>query len=157
VSAPRDSVILDGRTLTPAGVATVARGGATAELDPAARARNSAAAAAVAELLDRGEPVYGVTTGVGGFRSRDVPPSERSGQQLRLLRSHACGGGRLLAPELVRAAMVVRANQLGAGGAGVSDGLLGALVDAVNAGFAPASSESTTTGGVPVMSRRISA
>jgi histidine ammonia-lyase len=141
VSSGRDSVSLDGRSLTAADVAAVVRRGASVKLDSAARARNTVAASALAELLERGEPVYGVTTGVGGFRSREVPPAERSGQQLRLLRSHACGGGRLLAPELLRAAMVVRANQLAAGGAGVSDDLLGALVAAVNAGFVPVARE----------------
>jgi histidine ammonia-lyase len=149
----RDSVILDGRSLTAAGVTAVARKGATVELDHAAKARNAAAASAVAELLERGDPLYGVTTGVGGFRSREVPPSERPGQQLRLLRSHACGGGRLLSPDLVRAAMVVRANQLGAGGAGVSDELLGALVAALNAGFVPVAHElgSLGTGDLTVL------
>ena len=148
-----DSVVLDGRTLTAAGVAAVARRGAAVELDPEARERNAAAAAALAELLRRGEPVYGVTTGVGGLRSREVSPADRPGQQLRLLRSHACGGGRLLAPELVRAAMVVRANQLGAGGAGVSHELLGALLAALNAGFVPAAHElgSLGTGDLTVL------
>jgi histidine ammonia-lyase len=137
VSSRGDRVTVDGRSLTPAAVRAVARGGANVALDEAARARNAAAANAVADLLRSGEPIYGVTTGVGGFRSRPVPPDEQSGHQLRLLRSHACGAGRLLHPDQVRAAMVVRANQLGAGGAGVSDELLGALIDALNAGFVP--------------------
>jgi histidine ammonia-lyase len=134
-------LVLDGHSLTTAGVRAVARGGATVALDEAAIARNAAAASAVADLLERGEPMYGVTTGVGGFRSRAVPAADRPGQQLRLLRSHACGAGRVLPPEQVRAAMVVRANQLGAGGAGVSDELLRALVDALNAGFVPVAHE----------------
>jgi histidine ammonia-lyase len=153
VSPGRDRVILDGRTLTPEGVTAVARGGAPVRLDDAARERNAAAASALADLLARGEPIYGVTTGVGGFRAREVPPEERAGQQLRLLRSHACGGGRPIAPELVRAAMVVRANQLGAGGAGVSDELLGALEAALNAGFVPVAHElgSLGTGDLTVL------
>ena len=134
-------VILDGRTLTPAQVAAVAREGRPVSLDDAARARNAAAAEALAALLEAGTPVYGVTTGVGALRSRELGPSERSGHQLRLLRSHACGAGRPLAPERVRAAMVVRANQIGAGGAGVSDDLLDASVAALNAGFVPFSRE----------------
>ena len=88
------SVILDGRGLTPGAVEAVARGGAEVELAGAARERNAAAARALDELLERGEPVYGVTTGVGPFRTRPVPPEQRGDQQLRLLRSHACGGGR---------------------------------------------------------------
>ena len=134
-------MILDGRGLTPEDVEAVARGGARVELDDAARERNAAAARALDELVAGGEPVYGVTTGVGPFRTRPVPEDQRGDQQLRLLRSHASGGGRELPPELVRATMVVRANQIAAGGAGVSDGLLGALVEALNEGFAPAAHE----------------
>ena len=154
MSSRDDSVILDGHSITPAAVSAVARRGAIVALDETARARNAAAADAVEDLLQRGEPIYGVTTGVGGFRSRPIPPGERPGQQLRLLRSHACGAGRLLPPERVRAAMVVRANQLGAGGAGISDELFEALVGALNAGFVPVARElgSLGTGDLPVLS-----
>ena len=132
-----DSIALDGLSLTPALVTAVAREGKMVRLEEEARARNTAAAAALARLVEEGTPIYGVTTGVGALRSREVPAGERPDHQLRLLRSHACGAGRPLAPEEVRAAMVVRANQLGAGGAGVSDELLVALVAALNAGFVP--------------------
>jgi histidine ammonia-lyase len=151
--ASNERVILDGRSLTPAAVSAVARRGACVELDDEARTRNASAARALADLLERGEPLYGVTTGVGAFRSREIPAEERPGQQLRLLRSHACGAGRLLPPERVRAAMVVRANQLGAGGAGVSDELLEALVDALGAAFTPVAHElgSLGTGDLTVL------
>ena len=134
-------MILDGRGLTPGDVDAVARGGAEVVLADAASERNTAARRALEELVERGEPVYGVTTGVGPFRTREVPAEQRPEHQLRLLRSHASGAGRPLAPELVRAAMVVRANQLGAGGAGVSDALLAALVQALNDDFTPVAHE----------------
>jgi histidine ammonia-lyase len=154
ITDPRiDSVVLDGRTLTPAEVDAVARRGKQVRLDEAARSRNLRAADAIGRLVERGTPIYGVTTGVGALRSREVPPSERPGHQLRLLRSHSCGAGRPLPAEKVRAAMVVRANQLGAGGAGVSDELLGALVEALNAGFVPFTREfgSLGTGDLTVL------
>jgi histidine ammonia-lyase len=130
-------VIIDGRSLAPGDVEAVARGGASVELDEAARERNAAARRALDELVAGGEQVYGVTTGVGPFRTRAVPEEQRGDQQLRLLRSHASGGGPALPRERVRAAMVVRANQIGAGGAGVSDDLVAALVKALNEDFAP--------------------
>jgi histidine ammonia-lyase len=139
--AATDSVILDGRGLTFGQVEAVAVRGAKVRLDETAAEANAAAARALAELLDRGEPVYGVTTGVGPFRTRHVPLAQRGEQQLRLLRSHAAGGGPLLPREQVRATMVVRANQLGAGGAGVSGALLEALVTALNEDFVPAAHE----------------
>ena len=118
-----------------------------------ARARNAAAAEALSALLEDGVPMYGVTTGVGALRSRGVPPGERTDNQLRLLRSHAGGAGKPVPVELVRAAMAVRANQLGAGGAGVSDALLDLLVAALNAGLVPFARElgSLGTGDLSVL------
>jgi histidine ammonia-lyase len=146
-------VILDGRGLTPGDVAAVARGDARVELADAARERNATAARALGELVGGGQEIYGVTTGVGPFRTSPVPEDQRGDQQLRLLRSHASGAGPALPPERVRAAMVVRANQLGAGGAGVSDGLLDALVEALGSDFTPAVHEigSLGTGDLTVL------
>ena len=147
------SVVLDGRGFEPAHVAAVVREGRPVSLGERARARNGAAAAALDELIEAGAEIYGVTTGVGALRTRAISPGERPGQQLRLLRSHSHGAGRPLAPELVRATMVVRANQLGVGGAGVSTELLDALVDALNAGFVPFTRElgSLGTGDLSVL------
>ena len=127
-------VTLDGISLTPAALARVARGHEDVRLDPAARERNAAAARAVAELLARGEPLYGASTGVGALSGRDVVGD---GQALRLLRSHAAGAGPLLGDDVVRAAMAARANQIGAGGAGVTPALLDAVVQALNDGVTP--------------------
>ena len=130
-------MLLDGATLTPHDVARIARGGARTELADEARRRNLAAHRTVAKLLARGERMYGVTAGVGALRDHLIPEEEREAYSLRLLRSHAGGAGRVLPAELVRAAMATRANQLGAGGAGVADELLDALVGVLNARLAP--------------------
>jgi histidine ammonia-lyase len=132
-----DPVVLDGSTLTPAAVARIARGGAPVELAAEASLRNDAARAVLATLLGRGEPIYGVTTGVGSLRDHLISDEDRDGYSLSLLRSHACGAGRVLPVELVRAAMAIRANQIGAGGAGVAKELLDSLVALLNAGLAP--------------------
>ena len=126
MSAP-EVVTLDGRTLTPAAVVAIARGRAEARIGTAARERNAAAERLVRGLVERGELVYGVTTGVGVLRSAPAAREAADDHQWRLLRSHAGGGGAPLTVELVRAAMAVRLNQLGAGGAGVGNGLLDAL------------------------------
>jgi histidine ammonia-lyase len=134
-------IVLDGATLTPAAVARIARARTAVELAPAARERNGAARRAVDAILARGEDLYGASTGVGPLRAYRVEETERAAHQIALLRSHACGAGNELDDELVRAAMATRANQLGAGGAGVSGDLLDALVGALNAGIVPVTRE----------------
>ncbi len=130
-------VILDGATLTPKGVALIAREGAEARLAAKARERNERARRAVEALLARGDDLYGVTTGVGALRAYRVPKDQRERHSLSLLRSHACGAGPPLPAQVVRAAMATRANQIGAGGAGVASELLEALVGVLNAGLSP--------------------
>jgi histidine ammonia-lyase len=144
-------IVIDGATLTPAAVDAVARRGRAVELAPAARERNLAARQAIAALLERGEALYGATTGVGALRDRVIGDAERERFQWNLLRSHAVSAGRPLAPELVRAGMVVRANQLGAGGAGTAPALLDALLTALNDGVTPLTRElgSLGTGDLP--------
>jgi len=136
VLAP-EPVVLDGDTLTPRLVARIAREGAEARLAPQARARNDRARETLAALIASGAALYGVSTGVGALREHPVDPADRAGTGLSLLRSHAAGAGRPLPATLVRAAMAARANQLAAGGAGVSAELLDALVGALNAGLSP--------------------
>ena len=133
-----DSIVLDGATLTPAAVDAVARRAAPVTLAPAARSRNEAAREAIAALLERGEALYGATTGVGALRDRAIDPADRERFQWNLLRSHAVSAGRPLAPELVRAGMVTRANQLGLGGAGTAPGLLDGLDRRSQRGHHPA-------------------
>jgi histidine ammonia-lyase len=63
----------------------------------------------------QGEHTYGVNTGFGRFVSRQIPEELAEELQLRLLRSHACGVGEPYADDVVRAAMLLRANTLAKG------------------------------------------
>jgi histidine ammonia-lyase len=146
-------VELDGRSLTPDAVVRIARGQAEARLSADARARNAAAERLVRSLLDSGELMYGVTTGVGVLRSAPSAREDAGDFQWRLIRSHAGGGGAPLTVEVVRAAMAVRANQIGAGGAGVGEGLIDALLAALRAGVTPFAREigSLGTGDLTVL------
>jgi histidine ammonia-lyase len=146
-------ISLDGRSLTPAEVVAIARGRAEARMAPDARERNAAAERLVRGLVERGELLYGVTTGVGVLRSARSALDDAGDHQWRLLRSHAGGGGAPLTVEVVRAAMAVRANQLGAGGAGVGQRLLDAVLDALRAGVTPLARElgSLGTGDLTVL------
>jgi histidine ammonia-lyase len=146
-------IVLDGASLTTADVVAVARRGEQVELAPEARERNAAARAAVAALLARGEPLYGASTGVGALRDRQISDAERELLQWNLLRSHAVSAGPPIPPGIVRAGMMVRANQLGGGGAGVVPELLDALLDAINTGIVPVTRQlgSLGTGDLPAL------
>ncbi len=130
-------IVLDGATLGVADVVAVARSRERVALSADARARNEATWEAIAHRLARGGALYGATTGVGALRDQVIAEADREEFQWNLLRSHAVSAGRPLRVELVRAGMVGRANQLGAGGAGVLPELLDALVIALNEGITP--------------------
>ncbi|MDQ3453927.1 MAG: aromatic amino acid ammonia-lyase, partial [Actinomycetota bacterium] len=133
--APR-AVVVGGPDLTCADVVAVARRAHPVTLHADGRHR-AAQAHALAEQIAGQRSVYGRTTGVGANRVESVAAGDQ-GHGLRLLRSHASGTGPLEPPDRVRAAMVVRLNQLAAGGSGVTPELLDALEAALVAGAVPA-------------------
>lgn len=129
-------IVIDGTALTCAQVVRAAREDVTIAIAPhgAERAR---AAWRVAGEVAASQPVYGRTTGVGANRVVDVEWEDADAHGLRLLRSHAAGAGPLVAPEIVRAMLTVRLNQIAAGGSGVEPGVLQALADVLNLGLLP--------------------
>src|SRR5436190_20876050 len=112
------AVRLTGEDLTPDDVWRVAAEEAGAELDDSAREKLRAAHAVVERALLEDEPTYGVTTGFGRFVSRRIPGELAEELQLRLLRSHACGVGAPYPDEIVKAAILMRANTLAKGYSG---------------------------------------
>ena len=65
----------------------------------------------------RERPIYGCRTGVGANRTVELVPDTAGAQAL--LRSHATSAGPARSAERVRAMLLIRLNQLCAGGAGV--------------------------------------
>ena len=133
-TAARPVVLLDGQRVGCAQVRDVARGLASAAVSDEGVERARAAAAMAAEVAATRE-VYGRTTGVGANRDQPVDAADGAEHGYRLLRSHAGGSGPLIAAELSRAMLVVRANQIAAGGSGVDPGVLGPLLAGVNGGL----------------------
>ena len=84
-----------------------------------------------------GERTYGVTTGFGKLVSTEIPPDRVRELQLRLLRSHACGVGEPYPDEVVRAAMLLRANTLAKGYSGIRLAPVELLLACLNAGVVP--------------------
>lgn len=132
----RQRIVINGRSLTCADVRDVARGGLRVSVGGSGTRRARAAWTVAGEVADA-RPVYGRTTGVGANHLVDVEWDDREAHGLRLLRSHAGGAGPLLAAEPVRAMLLVRLNQLAAGGSGVDPRILHVLAEVINRGLVP--------------------
>jgi histidine ammonia-lyase len=133
-----ESKALTGDDLRLADVWAVAVDHAPAAIADSARERMRAAR----ELVERAvhgtkEHTYGVNTGFGRFVSRSIPEELAEELQVRLLRSHACGVGEPYPREIVRAAMLLRANALAKGFSGARVGTVELIVDCLNRGVLP--------------------
>jgi histidine ammonia-lyase len=102
-----------------------------------ARGRDRAAAARAFLEAQMGDRTYGVNTGFGRLVSESIPPEQIAELQLRLLRSHACGVGDPYPDDVVRGAMLLRANTLAKGYSGVRVATIELLLDALAAGIVP--------------------
>jgi histidine ammonia-lyase len=133
------TVSLTGDDLTVEDVWAVAVEGTRAELSDEARGKVDAARALVEEAASgsAGEHTYGINTGFGRFVERTIPPELSEELQLRLLRSHACGVGEPYPDEVVRAAMLLRANALAKGYSGARVETIELLLACLEAGLVP--------------------
>ena len=153
--AQATAIRLTGDDLRIEDVRAVAHGEAGVTLSDEARTKMRAAR----ELVERAahgarEHTYGINTGFGRFVSQSIPEELTEELQLRLLRSHACGVGEPYPGEIVRAAMVLRANALAKGHVGCAhrDGRASARVP--RARRAPVACRAAAPSGRAATSRR---
>src|SRR5439155_6604327 len=145
VAPPRLGIVtattgaLTGDDLTPGEVWAVAVDRRqAAPLSDEARERMSAAQAVVERAVHGAEEhTYGVNTGLGRFVTKTIPKDLTEELQLRLLRSHACGVGEPYPEEVVRAAMLLRANTLAKGNSGARVETVELLLECLNRGVLP--------------------
>src|SRR3954462_2938629 len=135
--AQATAIRLTGDDLRIEDVWAVASGDAAA-LSDEARTKMRAAR----ELVERAahgtrEHTYGINTGFGRFVSKSIPEEHTEELQLRLLRSHACGVGEPYPAEIVRAAMVLRANALAKGTSGARIETVELLLECLRRGLVP--------------------
>ena len=136
--AQATAIRLTGDDLRIGDVWAVAFEDAAAALSDDARTKMRAAR----ELVERAahgtrEHTYGINTGFGRFVSRSIPAEQTEELQLRLLRSHACGVGDPYPAEIVRAAMLLRANALAKGNSGARIETVELLLELLGRGVLP--------------------
>jgi histidine ammonia-lyase len=115
----------------------VAVEGAPAELSEGARKRMRAAREVVDQAVDSPSRTYGVNTGFGRLVTKTIPSELAEELQIRLLRSHSCGVGDPYPDEIVRAALLLRANALATGHSGTRVEVAELLLECLGRGVLP--------------------
>jgi histidine ammonia-lyase len=120
-----------------ADVVAVARENTRVELTPAVRARIGAARGVVLRLAQGDTPIYGLNTALGANTGQRLDADDLAEYQRRAIRARAVGVGPLYDRASVRAMLFARIAGMAAGGSGVSQPVLDALVELVNRGVHP--------------------
>jgi histidine ammonia-lyase len=93
--------------------------GATPARDPGCLPAIEAGAAAIARIVARGEPVYGVNTGFGKLANARIDTGDLATLQRNIVLSHAAGVGEPSPVPVVRLMMALKLASLGQGASGV--------------------------------------
>ncbi len=130
-------VSIDGFKLNIEDVVKVARGHDPVEISPQGIENVRRSRATLEKILETDQPVYGINTGFGIFAGRCITREDSDQLNRNLILSHAVATGPALPEEVVRAAMLVRANTLVKGCSGVRLELVQTLVEVLNKGVTP--------------------
>ncbi|MBU7014968.1 MAG: histidine ammonia-lyase [Theionarchaea archaeon] len=130
-------VEIDGEHLTIEQVMDVARHHWIVILNHAARNKMEGSEKAVQKIVEKDEPVYGINTGFGPLRDTKIDRDKVGQLQVNLIRSHSVGTGDPFPEEVVRAAMVIRANTIAKGCSGARPVVAETLLKMLNQEVTP--------------------
>ncbi len=111
--------------------------GAIPRLDPASAPAIAASAAAVARILARHEPVYGINTGFGKLASVRIGEEDLATLQRNIVLSHAAGTGAPSPVPIVRLMMAVKLASLAQGASGVQPETIALIEAMLSRGLTP--------------------
>lgn len=100
----------------------------------------------VDKAVKMGKVKYGITTGFGALASRIIDKKNVDILQKNLILSHSSGVGNPFPEDVVRVAMVLKANELAKGRSGVRIDVLNTLVNMINKGVHPVVPEKGSLG-----------
>jgi histidine ammonia-lyase len=93
--------------------------GTAPTLDPACRPAVEASANAVARIIAKGEPVYGINTGFGKLSTVKIDEADLQRLQRNIVLSHSAGVGEPMPVNVARLMMALKLASLGQGASGV--------------------------------------
>lgn len=145
-----DSLLLTGDQLSIKDVVSVARARARVTVSANAKARVDESRRWVEKVIAQGDqlPVYGVNTPFGSLAYMNVFKTNEEAAKLsrNLIISHAAGVGDFFSEDVVRAAMLIRANTLLKGVSGIRSEVIQSLVSSLNQDIYPAVPEKGSVG-----------
>ncbi|MBY6226011.1 histidine ammonia-lyase [Ferrimonas balearica] len=124
----------------------ISREGVNLVLDEAAYPAIDASAAAVAQVIERDQVVYGINTGFGLLANTRIAKDDLELLQRSIVLSHAAGTGEPMSDATVRLMMVLKINSLARGFSGIRREVIDALIALVNAGVYPIVPEKGSVG-----------
>lgn len=133
------NVTIGNRRLSVEEVARVARCGTRVRLNDESdiAERVQASCDYIANAVESGKPIYGVTTGFGGMANTDIAPEEATSLQNNLIWFLKAGAGPKLPTACVRAAMLLRINSHLQGASGIRLELIKRMIAFLNAEVTP--------------------
>src|ERR687888_1371765 len=111
--------------------------GAAIALDPGCAPLIERAAATVAAIVAKAEPVYGINTGFGKLASVRIDAGDLEKLQRNIVLSHAAGVGAPMPVPLVRLMMALKVASLAQGASGVRPTIIAQLEAFLNKGLMP--------------------
>jgi histidine ammonia-lyase len=128
---------IDGHSLTIEQVKQVARNYSQVLLNERARKIVYESEKELRKLAEQETPIYGVNTGFGIFANRRIKKDQSIQLSRNLILSHAVAIGEPFPEDVVRAAILIRANTLASGHSGVRPQLIELLLEMLNRQLTP--------------------
>lgn len=130
-------VLLNGENLRIDDVVNVSRHGERVDLDDLSIKNVMENRKRLEKLMENGDRIYGVNTGFGDLQNVTIEKDKVIDLQKNLVRSHSSGVMEYFEDEVVRGAMLIRANTLLKGYSGVRPEIIKMLVSMLNVGITP--------------------
>ncbi len=130
-------IFVDGENLRLEDLVKVAKHGWKVRLADGVKEKVESSRRVIERAIESRKVIYGITTGFGDLAKVLIPPEKVRELQRNLIRSHSCGVGEPLPPEIVKGAMLLRLNTLAKGFSGVRYEVLEFLAEMINRDICP--------------------
>lgn len=128
---------IDGHSLTRRQLATCSRERCNIDISKDATLNVINSRTLVEEISKGDKPVYGINTGFGSLANVKICKEDLEALQRNLIWSHSCAVGEPLPIEVVKGAMILRANTLAKGNSGIRLDVLKLLTSMINCNIIP--------------------